>query len=239
MAHLELAVVERGEVCREVPGRAPVRGVGDAEREHAVTSLRDHCTAGRLTLDEFSERVDAALGSRTRGELEATLDDLPSSTFWESLGAYRDELEDPGFARGLVEDAGIIDETASKLARLHSLAAERFEERATRFASTAELVDAYERGAYYEPPINGVMLTILMTTTLGFSTAVLTRMPVIGAVLLAVSLGLNVVFVKMFRRPPYRYEGEYRKPWDDAASLARARAEEARKASIFALGASC
>jgi hypothetical protein len=61
-----------------------------------VTLLRGHCTAGRLTLDEFSGRVGAALAARIPGEAEATLADLPSSTFWECLGAYRDELEDPG-----------------------------------------------------------------------------------------------------------------------------------------------
>jgi uncharacterized membrane protein len=128
---------------------------------------------------------------------------------------------------------------SSQLARLHSFAAERFEERATRFAVKAEWVDAYEQGAYGEPAVNGVMLTVLMTTTLGFSTVVLTRMPIIGAILLAVSLGLNVVFVRMWRRPPYRYEAEYRKPWDDAALREESRAEQARIASIFARGTLC
>jgi hypothetical protein len=63
-----------------------------------------------------------------------------------------------------------------------------------------------------KPLVNGVMLTMLVTTTLGFSIAVLLHMAVIGAVLLVVSLGLNALFVRMWRRPPYRYEAEYRKP---------------------------
>jgi hypothetical protein len=128
---------------------------------------------------------------------------------------------------------------ANQLARLHLLAAERFEQRAQRLAARAEWFDAYERGAYSEPPVNGVMLTVLMTTTLGLSFVVLLRMWVIGAVLMVVSLGLNALFVRLWRRPPYRYEAEYRKPWDDAASLARDRAEQARKASIFARRAPC
>ncbi len=57
-------------------------------------------------------------------------------------------------------------------------------------------------------------------------------MPAVGGVLLVAVLGLNAIFVRMWRRPPYRYEGEYRKPWDDAASLTRQRAEQARRAAV-------
>src|SRR5688572_7588700 len=49
----------------------------DAEREHAVDLLRDHATAGRITVEELDERCTAALGARTRGELAAILRDLP------------------------------------------------------------------------------------------------------------------------------------------------------------------
>jgi hypothetical protein len=219
------------------PRRGSSERVGNAERDHVVRLLRQHCTAGRLTLDEFSERVGLALGASTRGPLEATLADLPRCSYWECLGTYRDELDDPGFASVLVEATGAAGEMSRQLPQLHLLAAERFEERAAQFAVKAEWVDAYERGAYEEPPVNGVMLTVLMTTTLGFSIVVLTRMPLIGAILLAVSLALNVVFVRMWRRPPYQYEAEYRKLWDDAAALEKGRAEQARIASIFARGA--
>ena len=102
-----------GQVPRDLAlSGAAAEWVGDAQRDHAVTLLGGHCAAGRLTLDEFSERVGVAFAARTRGELEATLADLPSSTFWECLGTYRDELEDPGFASGLVEEGGTTDEMA-------------------------------------------------------------------------------------------------------------------------------
>ncbi len=55
----------------------PSLRVSDAEREQAVISLRDHLLAGRLTLDEFSERVDAALRARFGGELARVQEDLP------------------------------------------------------------------------------------------------------------------------------------------------------------------
>lgn len=73
-AGLDSADMETGGT---VPSRAPAERVGDAERNHVVSLLSEHCTAGRLTLDEFSERVGAALAARTHGELEATLTDLP------------------------------------------------------------------------------------------------------------------------------------------------------------------
>jgi hypothetical protein len=49
----------------------------DADRERAVTVLREHLLAGRLRLEEFAERVEAALQARIAGELAQVLDDLP------------------------------------------------------------------------------------------------------------------------------------------------------------------
>ena len=49
----------------------------DADREQAVAALREHMVAGRLTLEEFCARVDAALRSTVAGELSGLQDDLP------------------------------------------------------------------------------------------------------------------------------------------------------------------
>ncbi|HEY4465925.1 MAG TPA: DUF1707 domain-containing protein [Streptosporangiaceae bacterium] len=51
--------------------------VSDAEREQAVAALREHLLAGRLTLEEFSARVEAALSARVGAELARAQDDLP------------------------------------------------------------------------------------------------------------------------------------------------------------------
>lgn len=51
--------------------------VSDADREQAVIVLREHLLAGRLTLEEFSERVEAALQARSGGELARTREELP------------------------------------------------------------------------------------------------------------------------------------------------------------------
>ena len=55
--------------------------VSDAEREQAVVLLREHLLAGRLTLDEFSERAGAALRARVGGELARVQEDLPEVSF--------------------------------------------------------------------------------------------------------------------------------------------------------------
>jgi len=57
----------------------PSLRVSDADREHTVISLREHLLAGRLTLDEFSERVEAALQATVSGELARVQHDLPAS----------------------------------------------------------------------------------------------------------------------------------------------------------------
>ncbi len=51
--------------------------VSDAEREHVVELLQKAIGLGLLTLEEFTERTDVALASRTRAELNVVLADLP------------------------------------------------------------------------------------------------------------------------------------------------------------------
>lgn len=57
--------------------RVPGLRVGDAERDAAAADLGDHYAAGRLTLDEFHERLSQVLAARTQGELSEVLADLP------------------------------------------------------------------------------------------------------------------------------------------------------------------
>ncbi|MCG8918000.1 DUF1707 domain-containing protein [Actinokineospora sp. PR83] len=51
--------------------------VSDAERTHVVDVLQKAIGVGLLSLDDFTARADIALASRTRGELNAVLVDLP------------------------------------------------------------------------------------------------------------------------------------------------------------------
>jgi hypothetical protein len=52
----------------------------DAERERSIALLRDAVGEGRLTLEEFSERVGLAHAARTDQELATLARDLPGNT---------------------------------------------------------------------------------------------------------------------------------------------------------------
>jgi hypothetical protein len=66
----------------------PSLRASDADREQVVAALREHLLAGRLTLEEFSERVDGALRARVTGELAHLQSDLPE-VFPEPAGSRR------------------------------------------------------------------------------------------------------------------------------------------------------
>lgn len=68
----------------------------DVDRERVMAELQQHTSAGRLSMDEFSERAAAVYQSRTLGELDALTADLPlepnpptdsrfSSSLWSAL----------------------------------------------------------------------------------------------------------------------------------------------------------
>jgi Domain of unknown function (DUF1707)/Cell wall-active antibiotics response 4TMS YvqF len=57
---------------------APDLRASDADRDRVATQLREHLADGRLTLDEFTDRVDAVHAARTVGQLEELTRDLPS-----------------------------------------------------------------------------------------------------------------------------------------------------------------
>lgn len=52
--------------------------VSQAERDAVAEQLRQHTTDGRLSLDEFGERLDACLRAKTYDELGQVLRDLPA-----------------------------------------------------------------------------------------------------------------------------------------------------------------
>lgn len=73
---------------------APDLLVSDAERDRVAGELRRHYESGRLTLDEFQQRLDEAHASRTETQLEHALRQLPAAglpsvrprdTRWRSL----------------------------------------------------------------------------------------------------------------------------------------------------------
>ena len=62
---------------RPEPEPTPILA-SDADRERSVALLRDAVGEGRLTLEEFSERVGVAQAARTHKELAGLTRDLPN-----------------------------------------------------------------------------------------------------------------------------------------------------------------
>jgi hypothetical protein len=68
--------------------------IGDAERDAAATDLGEHYVAGRLTLDELHERLDAVFSARTFGQLTRIMADLPGQgrmawrSAWHGTGPH-------------------------------------------------------------------------------------------------------------------------------------------------------
>ena len=66
----------------------------DADRDRTAALLREHHAAGRLTADEFNERLDKAYAAKTLGELDELLADLPGIDLYQ--------LPDAGWSAGAV-----------------------------------------------------------------------------------------------------------------------------------------
>ena len=56
----------------------PGMRASDDDRDRAASLLREHHAAGRLTVEEFQERLDAAYQAKTLGEIDQLMADLPS-----------------------------------------------------------------------------------------------------------------------------------------------------------------
>jgi Domain of unknown function (DUF1707) len=54
--------------------------VSDADRERLAEELHEHTVAGRLTAEEYEERLGSVYAARTRSDLDALRSDLPVST---------------------------------------------------------------------------------------------------------------------------------------------------------------
>lgn len=57
----------------------PDMRIGDADREAVAARLREHYAQGRLSLEEFNQRLDAAFAATTRSQLSALTRDLPAA----------------------------------------------------------------------------------------------------------------------------------------------------------------
>jgi hypothetical protein len=89
-----------------VADETPAVRASDGERERTVDILRAHAADGRLTVDEFSQRVDVAYAARTRTELDALVSDLPGDVDTSHQVERRGHKRFTGVAFGSVERRG-------------------------------------------------------------------------------------------------------------------------------------
>lgn len=62
----------------------------DDDRDRLVEQLQRHAADGRLSLDEYAERVDRVLVARTHGELAALVHDLPAESTVDAALHHRE-----------------------------------------------------------------------------------------------------------------------------------------------------
>ncbi len=87
------------------PGWSPEMRASDADRDRVMDVLRVAAGEGRLTPDELDERLEAALSSRTLGELAALTADLMAAPGM------------PGAAMAQAEDVYRIDQRGGSVRR--------------------------------------------------------------------------------------------------------------------------
>ncbi len=55
----------------------------DADRDRAAEALREHHATGRLSMEEFQERLDRVYAAKTLGELDELMADLPAIDLYQ------------------------------------------------------------------------------------------------------------------------------------------------------------
>lgn len=55
----------------------------DADRDRAAEALREHHATGRLTMEEFTDRLDRVYAAKTLGELDELMRDLPAIDLYQ------------------------------------------------------------------------------------------------------------------------------------------------------------
>lgn len=90
----------------------------DEDRDRIVSLLREHHAAGRLTAEEFNERLDQAYAAKTMGDLDELMADLPAMDLYRLPDASL-----PRYGRPKPGASSFVEAAASRpggLARGHS-----------------------------------------------------------------------------------------------------------------------
>jgi hypothetical protein len=90
-----------------MPGDPRLRA-SDADRERTAQLLREHHAVGRLTAEEFNERLEQVFAARTLGELDELLADLPAIDLYQLPSAGIRPVRRGGSGPRLRADASLV-----------------------------------------------------------------------------------------------------------------------------------
>lgn len=189
--------------------------VSDAEREQVVELLGQATAEGRLTLDEYAERVTEAHNAKTRGELTRLTADLPVNA-QGNLPAARPAVGPVAVPGGgsLAPVERMVAIFGDEVRKGHWLVPDRVEARAVFGDCKIELQDAqlqhqvttieataiFGSVTVYVP--EGVDVRMTGTAVFGDKKSKLTAAPRPGAPVIQVVC--NVIFGSVVVRPPKR-----------------------------------
>jgi hypothetical protein len=80
----------------------PSLRIGDRERDAVAAELQEHFAHGRLTLEEFNQRLDAVFAAKTQSDLHRIIGDLPHLPGWGTLPSSNARMSawQPGSSQG-------------------------------------------------------------------------------------------------------------------------------------------
>jgi Domain of unknown function (DUF1707) len=136
--------------------------VGDAERDEVAVSLHDHFAQGRLTREELDERLEAALGAKTAGDLREVTRDLPDPR----AGSWRDAGKGPWPGHG----PGAVHGVPHPMAHWHG-GPPRWDQR-------------HRHRGGFAPPLIGLLLIVVIFAGSGWAFAGVLKAVLIGWLIL-------------------------------------------------------
>jgi hypothetical protein len=86
----------------------------DDDRDKAASLLREHHAVGRLTPEEFNERLDKAFEAKTVGELDELLADLPAIDLYRLPDATLSRFQRPPGSSSLLPSSGLAGHPATR-----------------------------------------------------------------------------------------------------------------------------
>ena len=97
-----------------MPGDPRLRA-SDADRERTAQLLREHHAVGRLTAEEFNDRLEQVFAARTLGELDELLADLPAIDLYQLPSAGIRPPRRGGSGLRVADDSLLPDRTVSSI----------------------------------------------------------------------------------------------------------------------------